>query len=117
MPCNIHTYISDVDEIITGKRREGIFAEVMIFTRKASQAGAVMLIVICLQNSGFVKGHNEQPLGVSQTILILLIVSTIFVLTLGFLISLKFKLDLKTHKILIDEINNIKKLEQIQKKE
>lgn len=108
VPWNIYTYISDVDEIITGKRREGIFAGVMTFTRKASQAGAVMLIGICLQYSGFVKGQNEQPPSVSQTILILLVVGTIFVLTLGFLISLKFKLNLKTHKILIDEINNIK---------
>ena len=102
VPCNIYTYISDVDEIITGKRREGIFAGVMTFTRKASQAGAVMLIGICLQYSGFVKGQNEQPPAVSQAILILLVVGTIFVLTLGFLISLKFKLNLKTHKILID---------------
>ena len=108
VPWNIYTYISDVDEIITGKRREGIFAGVMTFTRKASQAGAVMLIGVCLQWSGFVSGQNQQPEQVSLTILFLLVIGTIFVLSLGFLISLKFKLNLTTHKILINEINNIK---------
>ena len=108
VPWNIYTYISDVDEIITGKRREGIFAGVMTFTRKASQAGAVMLIGVCLQWSGFVSGQNQQPEQVLLTILFLLVIGTIFVLSLGFLISLKFKLNLTTHKILINEINNIK---------
>lgn len=108
VPWNIYTYISDVDEIITGKRREGIFAGVMTFTRKASQAGAVMLIGVCLQWSGFVGGQNQQPEQVSLTILFLLVIGTIFVLSLGFFISLKFKLNLTTHKILINEINNIK---------
>ena len=108
VPWNIYTYISDVDEMITGKRREGIFAGVMTFTRKDSQAGAVMLIGVCLQWSGFVTGQNQQPEKVSQTILFLLVVGTIFVLILGFIISLKFKLNLSTHKVLIDEINNMK---------
>ena len=40
-----YTYIADVDEAITGQRREGIFAGIMTLTRKASQAGAVMLVL------------------------------------------------------------------------
>lgn len=108
VPWNIYTYISDVDEMITGKRREGIFAGVMTFTRKASQAGAIMLIGVCLQMSGFVSGQDQQPPQVAQTILFLLVFGTIFVLSLGFIISLKFKLNLRTHSILISEINNMK---------
>ncbi|MGG5839163.1 MFS transporter, partial [Huaxiibacter chinensis] len=44
VPWNIYTYIADVDEVITGQRREGIFAGIMTLTRKASQAGAIMLV-------------------------------------------------------------------------
>jgi oligogalacturonide transporter len=44
VPWNTYTYIADVDEVITGQRREGIFAGIMTLTRKASQAGAVMLV-------------------------------------------------------------------------
>lgn len=39
VPWNTYTYIADVDEAITGQRREGIFAGIMTLTRKASQAG------------------------------------------------------------------------------
>lgn len=36
VPWNTYTYIADVDEVITGQRREGIFAGIMTLTRKAS---------------------------------------------------------------------------------
>lgn len=58
VPWNTYTYIADVDEVITGQRREGIFAGIMTLTRKASQAGAVMLVGIIMQLSGFVSGQK-----------------------------------------------------------
>lgn len=48
IPWNTYTYMADVDEAITGLRREGIFAGVMTMTRKASQAVAVMLVGVLL---------------------------------------------------------------------
>ena len=41
IPWNIYNYIADVDEIVTGQRREGVFSGVMIFTRKTTMAAAV----------------------------------------------------------------------------
>ncbi len=58
VPWNTYTYIADVDEVITGQRREGIFAGIMTLTRKASRAGAVMLVGIVMQMSGFVSGQK-----------------------------------------------------------
>ena len=72
VPWNTYTYIADVDEVITGQRREGIFAGIMTLTRKASQAGAVMLVGIVMQMSGFVSGQKTQPAEVSHTILLIL---------------------------------------------
>jgi oligogalacturonide transporter len=103
VPWNTYTYIADVDEVITGQRREGIFAGIMTLTRKASQAGAVMLVGIIMQMSGFVSGQKIQPEEVSHTILLILSVGTVVVLTCGFLISLRFKLNLQTHSILREE--------------
>lgn len=85
VPWNTYTYIADVDEAITGQRREGIFAGIMTLTRKASQAGAVMLVGIIMQLSGFVSGQKIQPEGVSHTILLILSVGTLVVLACGFL--------------------------------
>lgn len=56
----------------------------MTLTRKASQAGAVMLVGVVLQLSGFVSGQSVQAPGVSHTILMILSVGTVGVLALGF---------------------------------
>ncbi|CDZ83051.1 MFS transmembrane transporter [Citrobacter koseri] len=103
VPWNTYTYIADVDEVITGQRREGIFAGIMTLTRKASQAGAVMLVGIVMQMSGFVSGQSIQPEAVSHTILLILSCGTLSVLAFGFLVSLRFKLNLQTHGTLREE--------------
>ena len=108
VPWNIYTYIADVDEVITGQRREGIFAGIMTLTRKASQAGAVMLVGIIMQLSGFVSGQKVQPPEVSHTILLILSTGTIGVLACGFLVSLRFKLNLKTHSVLREETRKMR---------
>lgn len=108
VPWNIYTYISDVDEVITGQRREGIFAGIMTLTRKASQAGAVMLVGIVMQLSGFVAGQSEQTETVSHTILMILSVGTVCVLICGFLVSLRFKLNLETHRVLREETDKMR---------
>lgn len=100
VPWNIYTYIADVDEIITGQRREGIFAGIMTLTRKASQAGAIIVVGIILQASGFISGQKIQTAAVSHTILMILSAGTLAILLCGFLISLRFKLNLHTHQIL-----------------
>ncbi|PLO44425.1 MFS transporter, partial [Klebsiella pneumoniae] len=110
VPWNTYTYIADVDEAITGQRREGIFAGIMTLTRKASQAGAVMLVGIIMQLSGFVSGQKIQPEGVSHTILLILSVGTLVVLACGFLVSLRFKLNLHTHSVLRSETLRMREL-------
>ena len=100
VPWNTYTYIADIDEVVTGQRREGIFAGIMTLTRKASQAGAVMLVGIVMQASGFVSGQKTQLPEVSHTILMVMCFGTVAVLCCGFLVSLRFKLNLKTHSVL-----------------
>ncbi|MDR7341960.1 oligogalacturonide transporter [Pantoea alhagi] len=108
VPWNIYTYIADVDEVITGQRREGIFAGIMTLTRKASQAGAVMLVGIVLQLSGFVSGQANQSDSVQHTILLILSVGTLCVLAIGFFISLRFRLNLQTHSVLREETQKMR---------
>lgn len=103
VPWNTYTYIADVDEVITGQRREGIFAGIMTLTRKASQAGAVMFVGIVLQLAGFSSGQATQVPAVGHTILAILSVGTLCVLACGFIISLRFKLNLQTHTVLREE--------------
>lgn len=88
----------------------GDFAGIMTLTRKASQAGAVMLVGIIMQLSGFVSGQKIQPEGVSHTILLILSVGTLVVLACGFLVSLRFKLNLHTHSVLRSETLRMREL-------
>ncbi|MCP1207634.1 MFS transporter [Pantoea sp. B550] len=113
VPWNTYTYIADVDEAITGQRREGIFAGIMTLTRKASQAGAVMLVGIVLQLSGFVSGQATQLPGVSHTILAILSIGTVAVLACGFIVSLRFKLNLQTHTVLRQETLKMREADRI----
>lgn len=104
IPWNIYSFIPDVDEMVTRQRREGIFAGVMVLTRKSTVALAIMLIGIVLQESGFVKGGGSQPVSALHAIIGLMIFATAALLAISFWLTFKFKLTQKNHKILIKEI-------------
>lgn len=104
IPWNIYSFIPDVDEIVTRQRREGIFAGVMVLTRKSTVALAVMLIGVVLQESGFVKGGGAQPISALHAIIGLMIFATGALLSISFWMTYKFKLNQQSHKTLIKEI-------------
>lgn len=108
IPWNIYNYIADVDEIVTGERREGIFAGVMIFVRKTTMAAAVMAVGLILQVGGFIAGATTQSPAARMTIVVLMAAGPVLLLVMGILISLKFKLTKKTHAVLMREIARFK---------
>ena len=73
--------------------REGAFAGVMTFVRKTMQAAAVMGVGLILQAGGFVSGATVQAPQAVTTILVVLTAGTLALLTFGYLVSLRFKLD------------------------
>lgn len=105
---NVYSFIPDIDEMLTGKRREGIFAGVMTFVRKAVQALALFIVGIILQEYGFVaKSTTQSPETIHGIVLVFGIGSTIFLL-IGIISSLRFKLTQKNHLILVHEIERLK---------
>jgi oligogalacturonide transporter len=108
IPWNTYNYMADVDEIVTGRRREGVFAGVMTFIRKTAQAGAVALAGVLLEAGGFLSGSKEQSSEAVSTIIWLLAAGPLVVLALGFLVSLRFKLSAATHDVLMSEIARFK---------
>jgi oligogalacturonide transporter len=109
IPWNVYNYMADVDEIVTGRRREGAFAGVMTFIRKTMQAAAVMCVGLILQAGGFVSDNKttQSPEAVT-TIVLVLAVGTLTLLAIGFVISLRFHLDRDTHAVLMAEIERFK---------
>jgi oligogalacturonide transporter len=108
IPWNIYNYIADVDEIVTGERREGVFSGVMIFTRKTTMAAAVMTVGLILDAGGLVKGATTQSPMTQNVITILLVTGPVLLLLMGIAISMRFKLTKTTHAILVREIARFK---------
>ncbi|WP_435945522.1 MFS transporter [Dryocola sp. BD586] len=108
IPWNTYTYMADVDEAITGLRREGIFAGVMTMTRKASQAVAVMIVGVLLQLAHFNPGQPHQPESVHYVILAVLSLGTTLLLAAGYLVSRSFTLNIKTHAVLRQECDRMR---------
>lgn len=107
IPWNTYNYMADVDQIVTAQRREGSFAGVMTFIRKATQALAVMSVGVILEMGGFVSGADAQNQNAISTIVIMLAVGPIIVLLLGYYVSTYFKLSKETHEVLMAEITHL----------
>ncbi|HEY0684630.1 MAG TPA: MFS transporter [Steroidobacter sp.] len=108
IPWNTYNYMADVDEIVTGRRREGAFAGVMTFIRKTSQAAAVMGVGFVLQAGGFLSGSTVQSPEAVRTILLVMTLGTLTLLAFGWIVSLRFHLDRDTHGVLMREIQRFK---------
>jgi oligogalacturonide transporter len=108
IPWNTYNYMADVDEIVTGRRREGAFAGVMTFIRKTTQAIAVMSVGLILQAGGFISGSATQTQGAVTTIVVVLATGTLALLAFGFVVSLRFHLNRHTHAVLMEEIQRFK---------
>lgn len=108
IPWNVYNYIADVDQIVTAKRREGSFAGVMTFIRKASQAVAVMFVGIVIEWGGFLSGSETQSTEAINTIVLVMVIGPILLLLFGFFVASRFKLNKDTHALLMQEIDHLK---------
>ena len=107
-PWNVFPFIPDIDEMITRQRREGLFAAVMTFSRKTTVAIATFIVGVLLQFGGFVKGSQVQPEPAVNMIATLLFAGTAGLLILAFWQALTFRLNKRTHKIFVDEVERLK---------
>ncbi|MCB2342563.1 MFS transporter [Clostridium estertheticum] len=107
-PWNVFPFIPDVDEMVFRKRREGLFAAVMTFTRKSSVAIATLVVGLILQYGGFVKGREVQPPQVVEIIAYTMVIGSIGLLVIALLFTFTFHLNKQTHLILVKEIERLK---------
>jgi Na+/melibiose symporter and related transporters len=108
IPWNTYNYMADVDQIVTGQRREGSFAGVMTFIRKAAQASAVFCVGAALEFGGLAEGTKVQSAETMESIILIMTIGPILVLILGYWVSTKFHLNTDTHTVLMNEIARFK---------
>jgi oligogalacturonide transporter len=109
IPWSVYNYMPDVDEIVTGRRREGAFAGVMTFVRKVMQSAAILLATQILNLAGLIPRTMNQPESVVTTVVVILACGPLLIMLFGLLVSLRFKLNSETHGVLMDEIDRFKR--------
>lgn len=111
----------DVDELITGKRREGIYSGFTTFMRKFSSGVAVLLLGFGLQIAGFDQNAynlmRSSPSfdpaafaasGVASVIKWMFIVIPVVFLGMAYLFALRYKLDRKRFDRVMDGVERLK---------
>jgi oligogalacturonide transporter len=109
IPWSVYNYMADVDEIVTGRRREGSFAGVMTFLRKLLQTLAVLIVTQIFNAAGLVPNAKTQSPEFVQVVVIVMVAGSLAVLLFGFAVSTRFKLNPDTHGVLMDEIERFKR--------
>ncbi|MDS0525655.1 MFS transporter [Clostridium sp. SHJSY1] len=104
----LFTFIPDVDEILTGKRREGSYAGVNSFLDVLFTTLEVFIVGVLLEATGFVKNATTQPQSTIDALLILYVIVPIILVLIGIRVSYKFKLTVENHKILEAEVDRLK---------
>lgn len=108
IPWNVFPFIPDVDELVTGKNRTGVFVGFQLFLRKMTAGFAASAIGIYLASTGFVKDAESQPVAAQNGIATVMVGWVILGLSIAWIISLTFTLDKKTDGILVREIQRLK---------
>jgi Na+/melibiose symporter and related transporters len=102
------TMIPDVDEVVTGKRREGSFSGVNAFLDEIFTTLEGLLIGIALQASGFISNSTTQPQTTIDTLVFMFVGIPIVLIIIGIVSSYRFKLNVENHKILEGEVERLK---------
>lgn len=97
MPWSMLGDVVDEDELLTGERREGLYAGFFTFLRKLGGAGGVALAGLALDASGFEPGGTEQPASALLTIRALTGIAPAVFLALGILFALRYPLTRAAH--------------------
>lgn len=108
IPWTVYTFLADVDEVMTGRRREGIYAGAMTFAGKMTRSVIVFLMGWVLSLYGFQSGQATQPPSAEYAIIGVFTLGVIGLAVLGVIYASQMKLDRKNHVILLEEIERIK---------
>jgi len=111
-PYNMLAFVADADEMITTKRREGIYAGMMTFLRKIAQALALWFVGIGLSAVGYIESEGDeliiQSAGAIEGIKLMIVVAPLVLLIIGIIASFGFKITPKNHELMMNEINRLK---------
>ncbi len=110
-PYNMLAFVVDADQMITTKRREGIYAGMMTFLRKIAQAIALFSVGVGLDLVNYQEPIDDiiqlQSADTLLGIRLMFFITPLVLLFIGIIASFKFKITPENHTILLKEINRL----------
>ncbi len=107
IPWAILPTVSDIDQIISLKRRTGIYSGLMTFIRKIAQAIALWSIGIILTLINYIPNQAQNPSTLIYLKYIFVFVPLILIL-FGLFFSHRYKVTPKKQEIILTEIKRVK---------
>jgi oligogalacturonide transporter len=114
VPWSVYNYLPDIDEAVTGQRREGIFAGVMTLVRKVAQSGAIIATGWIIDLGGYISPKTRpgevivQSPEAIQTITLLMVGGPLLMMIFGLVAAWNFRLNAKTHAVLVHEVERLR---------
>lgn len=108
IPWTVYTFLADVDEVLTGRRREGIYAGAMTFAGKILRSLIVFAMGAILSFYGFQSKAHVQPESAVNAIAIVFCAGVILLAAAAVLYSKQMKLDRRSHLVVLAEVSRIK---------
>lgn len=108
IPWAILPSVTDVDEMITGRRRAGIYSGSMTLFRKLVQGLIALPIVgIVLESIGYVANQPQSPATLTAMKLFFVLGPLLLILA-GVIIAFRFKITPRTHAVLTAELQRLR---------
>ena len=101
-------FMADIDEIVHGERREGIFVGVNTLFSRAATGIEAFAIGLGLAAFGYTKGTTEQSEFTQFGILLIAALIPLIFLGIGWLAAMRLKLNKETHKKVCLEVQRLK---------
>lgn len=114
VPWSVYNYLPDIDEAVTGQRREGIFAGVMTLVRKMAQSAAIIASGWIIDLGGYISPKSRpgevivQSPEAIQTITGLMVGGPLLMMLFGLIASWTFRLNASTHAVLVNEVERLR---------
>lgn len=110
VPWNVFPLIPDIDTIVTGKNRSGVFASVMTFIQQTSIGLGTILVGLLLDASGFIQsksGAVTQPASAKMMVVAIISLGIGLLILVALFGAMKFKVNRETSKIVDDELKRL----------
>lgn len=108
IPWTVYTFLADIDEVYTGRRREGVYAGAMTFAGKLLRSTIVFAMGAILSFYGFQSKALVQPASAVNAIACVFCLGVVLLAIAAMVFSSQMKLNRKNHLIVLGEVARIK---------